>query len=101
MTISQFARTALGFALAAGVFTYVAGERLGRAFYAWHAEWVGTVAFVAPEALQEPPVIEAPAPVQIDLSTHKVVELRRMAKGLAKGVHMMRKAELLELLAHA
>lgn len=35
----------------------------------------------------------------IDLSGLTVRELRREAKGLAKNVHMMRKAELLELLA--
>ena len=34
-----------------------------------------------------------------DLSALKVTELRRKAKGLAKGVHMMRKAELVALLA--
>ena len=34
-----------------------------------------------------------------DLAGKKVTELRRMARGLAKGVHMMRKAELVALLA--
>ena len=34
-----------------------------------------------------------------DLSALKVTELRRKAKGLAKGVHLMRKAELVALLA--
>ena len=34
-----------------------------------------------------------------DLSALKVTELRRRAKGLAKGVHLMRKAELVALLA--
>ena len=43
----------------------------------------------------------AEEPEGIDLSLLKVVDLRRMAKGLTKGVHLMRKAELVELLAAA
>ena len=35
----------------------------------------------------------------VDLASMKVVELRKRAKGLAKGVHLMRKQELLALLA--
>lgn len=35
----------------------------------------------------------------VDLTTLKVVELRKRARGLAPRVHLMRKAELLELLA--
>ena len=35
----------------------------------------------------------------VDLASMKVVELRKRAKGLAKNVHLMRKQELLMLLA--
>ena len=35
----------------------------------------------------------------VDLSVLKVTELRKKAKGLAKGVHLMRKQELIALLA--
>ena len=35
----------------------------------------------------------------LDLASLKVTELRKQAKGLAKNVHMMRKAELVALLA--
>ncbi len=34
-----------------------------------------------------------------DLAKLKVTELRKRARGLAKGVHLMRKAELLQVLA--
>ena len=34
-----------------------------------------------------------------DLASRKVVELRKMARGMAQNVHLMRKAELIELLA--
>jgi hypothetical protein len=35
----------------------------------------------------------------VDLAALKVTELRKRAKGLAKGVHLMRRAELLRVLA--
>lgn len=35
----------------------------------------------------------------VDLASLKVVELRKRARGLAKGVHLMRRAELLQVLA--
>lgn len=46
----------------------------------------------------EAPVHDAPDLIA-DLHQLSVVELRRMARGLAKGIHMMRKAELVALLA--
>lgn len=96
----ETARTVWGCVLTVGVAFYVAGEATGRAFRAWHADWVGTVDW----APAEPPAAPAPAPVEIaepvrDLASFKVVELRRMAKGKAKGLHLMRKAELIALLS--
>lgn len=65
------------------------------------------VAIEAPIAVYEPTIAEMPdwddyvdfhARVE-QLATLTVVELRKQAKGLAKGVHLMRKAQLVELLA--
>ena len=46
----------------------------------------------------EAPVHEPEAFIEPDLFTLTVKELRKQAQGLAKGVHLMRKAELVELL---
>lgn len=45
--------------------------------------------------------IEAPVPevFEIDLTGFTVKQLRTQAKGLAKGIHLMRKQELIALLA--
>lgn len=52
-------------------------------------------------AIETPLLEPAEEPESVDLSLLKVVDLRRMAKGLTKGVHLMRKTELVELLAAA
>ena len=46
----------------------------------------------------EAPVHEPETFIEPDLFTLTVKELRKQAQGLAKGVHLMRKAELVELL---
>ena len=39
------------------VLIYVAGEFAGKAFYAWHAEWIGTIEYNAPAAAIAPPAV--------------------------------------------
>lgn len=103
---------------------YVAGEFTGRAVKTAHANWTGDVVYTAPTiapepiaidprdiyaieaSFAEPTVAEMPDFAEYvdfmaprDLAALKVVELRKLARGQAKGVHMMRKPELLALLA--
>ena len=124
----EAARTVWACSLTIGVAFYVAGERTAQAFHAWHTEHVGSIDWSLPaeepeiEDPRDTIAIEAPVAEVLDVTfdggTHdldwdayvdahaeidalnalKVVELRRKAKGLAKGVHMMRKAELVALL---
>ena len=39
------------------VLLYVAGEFTGRAFYAWHAEWIGTIDYAPVKAPVGPPAV--------------------------------------------
>ena len=97
---------------------YVAGEFTGRAIKTAHAEHVGSIDWSLPA--EEPEIVDPrdvyaiEAPVHesvvaempdfveyVDLASLKVIELRKRARGLAKGVHLMRKAELVELLTAA
>ena len=126
---SEVGATLWGCLLTIATAIYVAGEFTGRAIKTAHANWIGTVEFATEAELEiedprdtiaiEATTIEvedlpfdcapdidwaeALAHLTIrkpaDLTALKVTELRRKAKGLAKGVHLMRKAELVALLA--
>lgn len=39
------------------VILYVSGEFAGKAFYAWHADWVGTIEYNAPAIAVVPPAV--------------------------------------------
>ena len=39
------------------VLLYVAGEFTGRAFYAWHADWIGTIDYAPVKAPVGPPAV--------------------------------------------
>ena len=90
---AETARTIWACALTVGVAAYVAGEATGRAFHAWHTAWVGAIDWAAPAPAP------APEPIACTYEGLTVVQLRKLARVKAKGVHLMRKAELLALLA--
>lgn len=46
--------------VAFGVFCFVAGEFAGKAFYAWHSDWIGTEATWPPPITEEPAVAPSP-----------------------------------------
>jgi len=39
------------------VLIYVAGEFTGKAFYTWHAQWIGSIEYNAPAAAVVPPAV--------------------------------------------
>ena len=100
---AETARTVWACLLAIAAAAYVAGEATGKAWRAWHTDWVGTIDWSRPQA----PVVAIPAPAaparRIDGSL-TVKQLRRMAvdMGLPRSAyHSARKADLIALLEAA
>lgn len=96
---AETARTVWACLLAIACAAYVAGEATGKAWRAWHTDWVGTIDWSRPQA----PVV-APAPVRVIDGSLTVKQLRRMAvdMGLPRSAyHSARKADLIALLEAA